>query len=265
MGKLLVITPTLGRSSYLGATVSSISDLPCEVIHVLVSPRLVVDRLSVDYPGRIVVAEPEDSRSMYAAINQGLGALIDDHSWTHWTYINDDDLLIPDARFWKRALQSLAISYGDVSIIDALGAKIGCLPVSPLPHFNFLLWRNGKTPYTQQGMVVPREISLRHGTFDASYRYVGDMEYWVRLESSYLEFEYHKSEVAAFRVVAGQLSAQRLKFDEEVMRVRGAYGLGVPSFRGKLAGSLFLMFTNPRSYWMHFRRFGFRPRTAMFV
>lgn len=264
MGKLLVITPTLGRSSYLGVTVRSVNDLPCEVIHVLVSPGLVVERLRADYPDRIVVPEPEDSRSMYGAINEGLRALVSDDSWTHWTYINDDDLLIPDARFWRSAVLSPRISYGDVSIIDALGEKIGYLPVSPLPHLNSYLWRNGKTPYTQQGMVVPRDILQKHGSFDASYRYVGDMEYWVRLESLCSEFEYHKAEVAAFRVVAGQLSAQRLKFDEEVMRVRGVYGLGVPARSGKMAGSLFLMLTNPWSYWMHFRRFGFRPRTAMF-
>ena len=113
--RLLVVTPTLGTSPWLGETVLSVAACAPGVIHVLVAPTATVPKLSLEYPGLRVIPEP--GGGMYAAINAGLKS---SHEWSVGTYLNDDDRLVPEGS--RRALgtmasePSLAAVYGRVAM-----------------------------------------------------------------------------------------------------------------------------------------------------
>lgn len=88
--KILVVTPTLGESPWLAETVASVAALRIPGAHVLVAPEAAVGKLAARFPGVTVVPEP--GGGMYAAVNAGLAAV---QGWEAFTYINDDDLLLP--------------------------------------------------------------------------------------------------------------------------------------------------------------------------
>ena len=111
--KILVITPTLGESPWLAETVASVATLAAPHEHVLVAPAATVPALAARFPGVTVTAEP--GGGMYAAINAGVAAA---REWDAFTYINDDDLLLPGfaaavAAMAGRGTQAL-LAYGRV-------------------------------------------------------------------------------------------------------------------------------------------------------
>ena len=130
--KLLVLTPTLGKSPWLEETVASVARLPVPCRHVLVAPAEIVAALSVRFPVAQVV--PEIGGGMYAAINAGLAAVSD---WDAFTYLNDDDWLLPNfvrvAQTAARAGDRPLMVYGRVRLIDAQGHRLGAIPVSLTP------------------------------------------------------------------------------------------------------------------------------------
>jgi hypothetical protein len=137
--KLLVLTPTLGKSRWLEETVASVAGLTVPCRHVLVAPLGAMAVLSARFPAAQVV--PEIGGGMYAAINAGLAAVSD---WDAFTYLNDDDLLLPNfvtvAETAARAGDRPLIVYGRVRLIDAQGLRLGAIPVSPAPSLNRALY-----------------------------------------------------------------------------------------------------------------------------
>src|SRR5215210_3995513 len=130
-GKLLVVTPTLGDSPFLAESVRAVSGLASEInlIHRLVCPEPVIPRLSAAYPHCIVVADAGRAGGIYGAINCGIFHEREKGDWQWFTYINDDDLLMPDfARVFRehtRRESSRVIAYGDVRNIGEQGESIG--------------------------------------------------------------------------------------------------------------------------------------------
>ena len=68
--KLLVLTPTLGTSSYLGETLRSVAGLGAAVRHVLVCPPVMQDELRRRAPSAEIIADT--GAGVYAALNRGL-------------------------------------------------------------------------------------------------------------------------------------------------------------------------------------------------
>jgi hypothetical protein len=194
----------LGRSPWLAETVQSVASLPFPCIHVLVAPADVMAELAVQYPGTRVLADP--GGGMYAAINAGLAGVTD---WDAFTYINDDDLLLP--RF--AGVVALArtdearIVYGGVRLINTHGRRIGAIPTSPLPALNRLLYAQRCEPVFQHGTVATRAAVTQSGPYDASFRFCGDSEFLARACVKGVPFvSATKGVVAAFRLRAGQLT-----------------------------------------------------------
>jgi GT2 family glycosyltransferase len=222
--KLLVITPTLGKSPWLDATVASVAVLPIAHEHVLVAPTAVVTELMGRFPEIKVV--PEVGGGLYAAINTGLAAA---QGWDAFTYLNDDDLLLPG---FARSVAALAgqagrpcLIYGGVRLIDRASRRIGAIPVSPHPGLNRALYAQRIEPVYQHGMLVSRAAWAEQGGFDESFLLCGDSEYLARLCVRGVPAVRVWTEVAAFRLHPDQLTKGRAAMDAERTRVDAKLGL----------------------------------------
>lgn len=226
--KILVITPTLGESPWLAETVASVAALSLDGEHVLVAPAAAVPGLAARFPGVTVTAEL--GGGMYAAINAGVAAA---REWDAFTYINDDDLLLPGfaavvTAMAGRGTQPL-LAYGGVRLIDAEGRRLGAIPVSPSPGLNRDLYAQRIEPVYQHGTLVSRAAWEQHGGFDPAYRFCGDSEFLARLCVRSVPAVRVGGEVAAFRLHGGQLTKDRPAMLAERARVDEQLGLLTPS------------------------------------
>lgn len=229
--RLLVLTPTLGVSPWLEETIASVKTYSNGGIHVFIATTE-CERLPVSV-GRTI---HDPARGMYAAINEGLKAVPD---WDAFTYINDDDRLLPGFLAVLAKVATAAkdrrplVAYGRVRLIDAAGRNLGFIPVSPRPALNRTLYAERLEPVYQHGTVFTRAVWERHGGFDESLRYCGDSEYLARLCVHGVPVERVRATVAAFRLRPGQLTKRR----EEMMAERALVDtkLGLLSGPGRMA------------------------------
>ncbi len=257
MTKLLVITPTLGRSPWLGETVASVAAFGTNHKHILVTPAATVTSLAGRFSRVAVLAE--SGGGMYGAINT---ALRTESDWDAFTYLNDDDLLLPDFPAVTRALapasRPLAV-YGGVRLIDARGRRVGAIPVSPKPAFNRLLYAQRIEPVYQHGSVFTRAAYEQLGGFDASFQFCGDSEFLARACVVGVPFlRATRREVAAFRLRAGQMTKARPVMIAERLRVDAKLGLcaGRITLRHRWARWYF-RFANLPAYAERIARHGF--------
>lgn len=257
--KLLVVTPTLAESPWLGETVASVAAcaVPCE--HLLVAPAAAVRALATSFPHLRVVTEP--GGGMYAAINAGLAVAGD---WDAFTYLNDDDLLLPDFSAVVRAVADAGgrplIAYGGVRLIDARGRRLGAIPISPAPDMNRALYAQRLEPVYQHGTVATRAaVKEAGGTFDATLRFCGDSEFLARACVRGVPFvRATRREVAAFRLRAGQLTKNRGAMVAERRRVDEKLDLRAPLAAGVLRRARWrFRLANLAIYAERIRRHGF--------
>ena len=223
---VLVITPTLGQSPWLDETVASVAALGVAHRHVLVCPAAVRADVEKRFPEVQVVPEP--GGGMYAAVNAGLAAATGE--WDAFTYINDDDLLLPGfaahARALLRAGSKPMIAYGNVKLIDGQGRRLGAIPVSPLPTMNRALYAQRIEPVYQHGTLVTRAAVTALGGFDVAFRFCGDSEFLARACFAGVPFKRTGgSPVAAFRLRTGQLTKNRAAMEAERAAVDTKLGL----------------------------------------
>jgi hypothetical protein len=262
---LLVVTPTLGRSGWLGETVDSVSSHAANARHVLVAPEAEVAELVVRFPQCEVVVDP--GGGMYAAINAGLDAVRD---WRAFTYINDDDLLLPAfagiMAGVARAREESAMIYGRVRLIDGEGRRLGSVPVSRIPFQNRALYAERLEPVYQHGTVVTRKAWEEVGGFDARLRFCGDSDYLARLCVARVRCEFVGGEVAAFRLRPGQLTQNRLAMEAERDRVDVTLGLRVGVSRAaRLRARVSFRFANAVVYAERLARHGWRRMDEVII
>jgi hypothetical protein len=255
--KILVITPTLGDSPWLDATVGSVAALPVSHRHVLVAPPAAVPGLARRFPG--VTVMPEAGGGLYAAINTGLAGV---GEWDAFTYINDDDLLLPGFARGVAALQAQAgrpaFAYGGVRLVDRTGRGIGRIPVSPQPALNRALYAQRLEPVYQHGTLFSRAAWEEHGGFDESFRLCGDSEYLARLCVRGVPAVRVWSEVAAFRLRPGQLTKGRAAMQAERDRVDAKLGLREgPTMAARRRARLSFRLANLPAYAGRIWRHGF--------
>lgn len=255
--RLLVVTPTLGSSPWLDETVASVAGQSFHCEHVLVTPAEKVAGLAARYPGVRVVSEP--GGGMYAAINAGLAAV---SGWDAFTYINDDDLLLPEfsrVAACARMIESCVV-YGGVLLINTKGARTGAIPISPLPKLNRLLYAQRVEPVYQHGTVATRAaVERMGGGFDEALRFCGDSEFLARACVSGVRFVcVTKRPVAAFRLRAGQLTKNLPVMLEEHHRLYAKLKLPAArlTLKHRVARFIFCL-TNLPVYAERIRRHGF--------
>jgi glycosyltransferase involved in cell wall biosynthesis len=233
--KILVVTPTLGESPWLAETIASVAAFHGTCRHVLVAPTAKVEALAEKFPGVVIVSERGEG--MYAAINTGLAASSD---WEAFTYLNDDDLLLPEfadviLAITESGRQERRIAYGGVRLIDGNGRRLGAIPISPAPEINRVLYAQRLEPVYQHGTLATRAVVEAIGVFDGGLRFCGDSEFLARACVRGVPFVRATGrEVAAFRLRTGQLTKNRLAMIAERARVDEKLGLIGPQSAGAL-------------------------------
>lgn len=254
--KLLIVTPTLGNSPWLSDTMRSVADLGA--MHVLVAPKGQVASLAARFPGVKVVGEPEGG-GMYSAINYAVE--VEGREWDAVSYLNDDDLLLPDfARVCavvERDPSGARVVYGRVRLINAQGARLGAIPISPSGSINRALYAARLEPLYQQGTVLTRDAWNRLGGCDGRLRFCGDSDLLARACLAGMPFERVGGEVAAFRLRAGQLTKNRAAMVAERALVDERLGLlkGVDS-KEKRRARLWFRWANAWVYAERIARHG---------
>lgn len=255
--KLLVVTPTLGTSPWLEETVRSVAERRISCEHVLVAPRERIAALVERYPNLGVVADP--GGGMYAAINAGLAS---SSGWDAFTYINDDDLLLPG---FERVVACVdadeaCIAYGGVLLINTEGKRTGAIPMCPFPRLNRLLYAQRVEPVFQHGTIATRKaVEHMGGPFDTTLRFCGDSEFLARGCVSGVRFIHAtRRPVAAFRLRAGQATKNLPVMLEEHNRLYAKLRLAAPclGIKHRLARFVFCL-SNTGVYLERIRRHGF--------
>lgn len=263
MTRILVVTPTLGESRWLDETVASVAAVGAR--HVVVAPAARVESLRNRF--RNVSVVPESGGGMYAAINTGLAV---GGEWDAFTYLNDDDVLLPEFRLVVHAIAAAPsepkIAYGAVRLIDAAGRRAGTIPTSPRSELNRHLYAQGIEPVYQHGTLVSRPAFAVLGGFDATFRYCGDSEFLARACLQGVPFTCAtRREVAAFRVHAGQLTQRRPEMIAERRRVDDKLQLRQGSTIQQRLARLRFRLANLSSYLGRIRRYGFISFDEMLV
>lgn len=220
--RILVVTPTLGESVFLDKTMDSVATQPLDIMHIISAPAKKQRALQVRFPHALVVVDNGKEGGIYGAINAALAQTTGEWDW--FTYINDDDVLLPGfSEVFYRHLRSAAsepVIYGDVALIDERDRKISLVTTERDPAWIPALLQQGISPLMQQGMLFRRETVRRLQEFDTRYRLCADLDFWLRAYAAGEEFRYYPTCVAQFRVRGGQLSgntALTMREQEEII------------------------------------------------
>lgn len=206
--KILVVTPTLGESPFLDDTVASVVAQSVPIQHVISTPAAKVDTLQARFPHARLCADQGKTGGIYGALNAGLAAAAP--GWEWFTYINDDDTLLPDFSRMQRneenADEPADVVYGDVELIDERGGGVSHITTERRPRWIPALLQAGISPLMQQGMLFRRSTVERLRGFDTRYRLCADLDFWLRALVLGARFRSHRLSVAQFRLRRGQLS-----------------------------------------------------------
>lgn len=234
--RLLIVTPTLGRSPWLGETIADVGAIleSSGIRHVVVAPAAAMGEIRARYPW-VSVVESEPC-GVYQAITAGVDA---SEGWEWMTWINDDDRLLSgfaDALHRVRTYSGFAdVLYGEVDYVDEGGRLIATMPVARSPQDVAPLLASGQAPFTQQGALISAGLWNRLNGFDLSFRIAADFDFWVRAAASGACFRYVPEKVAAFRVRRGQLSGDVERAEGEIAAVLARRDLKVGAARAWLA------------------------------
>lgn|GEM_PF-756684 len=223
--RLLVITPTLGRSTFLEQTRASLEEVTVEIRHLLVCPLSEVEVLRSRFPLCEVVPDAGSDGGLYGALNAGLAAAGEDWDW--FTYINDDDLLGRDfgrcAGAHMKAGDDGIVGYGDVSLVDEAGRRLGLMSVERDAGRFVPLLDAGVSPISQQGMLFSRRLVRELGGYHPQWRLCGDQDFWVRALRAGFGFRHQGGEVGVFRIRRGQLSGDVTSVRAEMAAITRAH------------------------------------------
>ncbi len=258
MPKLLVVTPTTGKSRYLSDTIYSLNHISAAVpwTHTIACPAHSADKLHRAFPNTNIVVE--SSASMYGAINDGAAG---DASWNWMTYINDDDFFLPGvAELTEDALRDTdpdvpTIVYSRAMLVKADGAPICEFPIVRNPARLLDFYRIRCNPLSTHGTFINRAAFEVLKGFDASFRYAGDMDLFVRALMQEVRFLHTPVLSVAFRLHGSNLTGDFERFALEEDRVRDKLQGGVPAWKAKL-WRLGFVAGNWRSYMERYQNTG---------
>jgi GT2 family glycosyltransferase len=266
--QLLVVTPTLGRSRWLAQTINSVRNHAGQhAVHLLVAPPEVVADLNRRFPHCLVVPD-RMRRGVYPAINQGLAA--SPSGWKWFTWLNDDDELLPGfSRHLAAAIEHDGESrdapwfYGRVRIANGADEDLGSLAVARSPGDLSALAQSRVSPLNQQGLLAPRAWVDVLGRLREDLSICADVDFWLRAVEGGARFTYTGGPVALFRLRPGQISGS-LKLHRSEFReaVEGAVTRPCGAFRRRFARARFRV-ANTFVYANRIRRCGWKGGFAL--
>ena len=192
--QILILTPTLGTSAYLPATMASVRAIEgARIHHVLVCPEARIAALRETYPDCLVVPDQGRAGGIYGALNAGLAAA--PAGWDWFTYLNDDDLLSPGfSRLLAhhcRPENAATVAYGDIMNIDPDSRPLGRMTVEPNPRRMPALLQQGISPVGQQGMLFGAPVVRALGGYRLEYKLCADLDFWARAHAKGFRFAYY--------------------------------------------------------------------------
>lgn len=215
--RILVVTPTLGESRYLAETIASVRKQAANILHVLAAPAPKVVPLQARCAPAKVRPDAGKAGGIYGALNAALAGTTEDWDW--FTYINDDDTLLPGfgemLRRHARSADAADVLYGDVELVDDAGRRVSRVTVERDPAWIPALLQQGISPLMQQGMLFRRSLVDRIRGFDITYRLCADLDFWLRALAEGARFRYHPLRIAQFRLRPGQLSGNTAVTERE--------------------------------------------------
>lgn len=259
--RILILTPTLGRSEYLQQSVDAVAALSLNIIHILVCPGDKLVELRQRFPHCLVAADAGKAGGIYGALNAGLAAAdASNIEWDWFTYINDDDLLTPGfeemVKLHCREDNLGSVAYGDILNIDGEGRSLGRQTVENSPRYFAPLLQQGISPAAQQGMLFGAPVVRALQGFRLQYKLCADLDFWARAHALGYPFSYYSREVGQFRIQAGQLSGDTSVTRKELDSIIGELFKEPASSPLKfLARTRYRLFNVPR-YIERFRRLG---------
>jgi hypothetical protein len=215
--RILVVTPTLGDSPFLGHTVATVTAQPLDILHVMVTPADKVAALQIRFPHARVCRDGGKTGGVYGALNAALDCTRG--AWDWFTYINDDDALLPGFAAMVSAECDASptpdVIYGDVELVDENGRRVSRVTIERNPAWIPALLQQGISPLMQQGMLFRRAVVERLQGFDTRYRLCADLDFWLRAYASGACFRSGRERVGQFRLRGGQLSANTALTERE--------------------------------------------------
>lgn len=256
--RLLVITPTLGRSAFLDAAIDSVRALPFAVTHVISCPADQAAPLQARFPEAIAVPDAGRAGGIYGALNAGLAAA--PTGWDWFTYINDDDRLAPGftdlVRRHCRPDRLGSVAYGDIMNIDADGRPLGRMTIETDPRRFAALVRQGISPTGQQGVLAGVTAVRALVGYDEKYRLCADLDFLMRACAAGYPVTYYPLAVGEFRIQPGQLSGDVNLTRREMAAIVGAHFPAPPSALAMKWARLGFRLRNAPRYYERWRALG---------
>jgi len=247
-----IVTPTLNQARYLPSTLASV-----QAQTYAVAEHIVVDGGSTD--GTIDILERAAAGSgirwssgpdsgMYEAVNKGLATARGDIL----AYLPSDDAYLP----WtiEEVVRAFA-SRPEVDLLFGDGVTIetdsGIQVLRLYPPFDRLSLANHAS-LLQPAVFWRRRLYERLGGFDSRYRFVADLDYWLRAAAAGARIAHLAEVLAIERVHEDRLSMARreaMRTEELEMRARHAGAGGGPDAKRR-AAARFLRWQ--RWLWLRF-------------
>jgi glycosyltransferase involved in cell wall biosynthesis len=222
-----IVTPTLNQGRLIEDTIRSVRAQTYTNIE-----HIVVDGGSTDGTIEILTRHErmgwltwrsEPDRGMYEAVNKGFALAQGDVL----AYLNSDDVYPPwavdVAASAFDADPELDVVFGDGLAIDV---ESGRQRIAFVPPFHApSLAHSGSL--VQPAVFLRRRVMERHGGFDTTLRFAGDLEYWLRVGSN-----------ARFGRIDEVLAVERVHSDALSRASAGAMAVEVEGVRGRFRPSL---------------------------
>jgi glycosyltransferase involved in cell wall biosynthesis len=220
-----IITPVLNRADSIERCLASVEKQSYHPIeHIVVdggSSDGTVQLIEQHRPTDVIFRwASESDEGMYHAINKGIALARGEVM----AYLNSDDLYFP----WSvdAAVRGLApridLVYGDLGVLQtARDGRAATFYVQFYPDFD-LRYYSFVGSIAQPTVFWRRTLTERIGGFDASYRLIGDCDYWLRAALAGARLS-HLDEVMAVQVEHPLTlrATQPRRLEDEFNRLRG--------------------------------------------
>ena len=216
--QLGIVTPILRMDDHacqLAATLERLREIGCEFTHLVVHATN-ESSLRGAFKNAELLQERENTKGVYDALRQGFDRLIQ-RGMTHLSWINADDLLedgFGDVMRISRRFPKEIVS-GRVQWIGEKGQSFGQVPQWRYRWGMRELFARNIPPFTQQGMIFPKDAWISLAGFDSGYELIADSVFWDKALKSGFEVRFSPALSASYRIRKGQLSGNQAKANKE--------------------------------------------------